>query len=80
MSLPKSWEVEIRSNGETILTIGSWGLCGIENISDHADLVRNCAENLVSFIGPENPEPFICETDNKSVVVGRRVTDCGGGV
>jgi len=58
MAIPKSWEVEIRISGESILTIGSWGLSGIDNISDHADLVRHCADHLHAFIGPE-------ETDNK---------------
>jgi len=59
MPIPESWEVEIRMSGETILTIGSWGLSGIENISDHADLVRHCADHLNAFIGAE-------ETDNQA--------------
>lgn len=54
MGIPETWEVEIRVDGETILTIGSGGrLCGVENIEDHADLVRHCAEHLNCFIGQE---------------------------
>jgi hypothetical protein len=47
----QSWEVEVRVNGETILTIGNNHLCGIEDIDSHADVVRTCAEHLSSFIG-----------------------------
>jgi hypothetical protein len=64
MEMPESWEVEIRLKGEAILTIGSWGLCGVGNIADHADLVRHCAEHLNSFIGTEEATPFFDGTDN----------------
>jgi len=60
MSIPESWEIEIRTSGNTILTIGSWGLSGIENITDYADLVRHCANHLYAFIGTE-------ETDSADV-------------
>jgi hypothetical protein len=49
--MSKTWEVEIRVNGETILTLGSSHLSGIENIDDYANDVRNCAQHLLSFIG-----------------------------
>lgn len=64
------WEVEIRVNGDSILTIASWGLAGVENIEDHADRVRACAEHLMSFIGTGEPTPcFGCGDDPE-------VTDC----
>jgi len=55
MSLPESWEVEIRVNCDTILTIGSWGVSGVENMDPYADLIRHCAKHLLAFIGPEEP-------------------------
>lgn len=60
-----SWEVELRVNGEPVLTIGQgeiggW-LSGVPNIEDHADLVREAADHLRSFIGPPDPQPcFFC--------------------
>jgi hypothetical protein len=46
------WEVSVSINGENVLTIGHDHLSGIENIDDYADEVRNCAQHLLSFIGP----------------------------
>lgn len=55
MSEPvQSWEVEVRINGETILTIGGLGaahIAGIENIDEYAETVREVAKHLESFIG-----------------------------
>ena len=54
--MSKTWEVEIRVNGDTVLTLGSSHLSGIENIDDYVDDVRNCAQHLLSFIGdPDSP-------------------------
>lgn len=58
---PRYWEVEIRVCGERILTIGHEHLSGLADIDKYADVVRTCAEHLMSFIGPEEPPPcFAC--------------------
>lgn len=49
-----SWEVEVRINGETILTIGGLGaahVAGVENIDEYAETVRQAAAHLESFVG-----------------------------
>jgi hypothetical protein len=51
MKAVQHWGVDIRINGERVLTIESNSLSGIENISDFADTVRECAEHLLAFIG-----------------------------
>lgn len=56
MSKPpvQSWEVEVRINGETVLTIGGLGaahVSGIENIDEYAETVRQAAAHLESFVG-----------------------------
>jgi len=52
----QSWEVSVSVNGETILTIGHSHLCGVENISDYAGDVRNCAQHLLALVGEEDTE------------------------
>jgi hypothetical protein len=47
----KHWEVEVRVNGESVLTIGHNHLSGADNIDDYANEVRECAYHLLSFIG-----------------------------
>ncbi len=47
----QGWAVTVNVNGNPILTIGHNDLSGIENIDDYADIVRNCARHLLSFIG-----------------------------
>lgn len=59
----KSWEVEIRINGESVLTIGGKAaahVAGIENIVDYADTVRDAAQHLISFIGMPIPNCEMC--------------------
>lgn len=56
--LVQHWAVEVRVNGEAILTIESNNnLCGVANIDDYADVVRTCARHLSSFIGPDRQSP-----------------------
>jgi len=59
---PSRWEVEVRVDGERVLTIGSHGyLCGYHDIDRFGDAVRAAAEHLKSFIGSGEPEPcFAC--------------------
>jgi hypothetical protein len=54
------WGVDIRINGERVLSIESNSLSGIENISDYADTVRTCAEHLLAFIGNNSRSPVAC--------------------
>jgi hypothetical protein len=63
MSNPKNWEVEIRADGETILTIGSSHLSGTEDIDAYADIVRTCAQHLLSFIGAVKDPANVSESD-----------------
>lgn len=49
----ETWEVTVSVNGESILTIGSSHLSGVDNIDDYADRIRDCALHLRSFIGDE---------------------------
>lgn len=58
---PRSWAVTVAVDGEDILTLSSTGLCGLENIQDYADVIRNCGEHLLAFIGPADVEPFIVD-------------------
>jgi hypothetical protein len=59
LATSKTWEVEIRINGESVLTLGSSHLSGIENISDYAADIENCAVHLLSFIGRHVPARFV---------------------
>jgi hypothetical protein len=49
----QAWGVTVSVNGADVLTIGHNHLAGIENIDDYADVVRSCAQHLLSFIGGE---------------------------
>ena len=54
MTKVQSWEVEVRVNGDSVLTIGGEGaahIAGIENIDDYARTVETCAHHLLAFIG-----------------------------
>ncbi len=53
----RTWEVEIRVNGTDILTIGNTHLCGISNIDDYAETVREAARHLLAFIGSPDAPP-----------------------
>lgn len=53
-SSPVTWEVEIRVNGESHLTIGSNHLAGDPNVNE--EIVEKCARHLLSFIGRPTPE------------------------
>lgn len=57
-----SWEVEVRINGESILTIGDRMLTGKPEFSEaEADRIRDCAAQLTAFIGPKKPKLCACE-------------------
>jgi len=47
------WGVDIRINGERVLTIESNCLSGIDNIDDYRETVIECARHLLAFIGAE---------------------------
>jgi hypothetical protein len=57
------WSVSVSVNGDEILTIESEWLSGVPNIDEYADAVRNCAQHLLAFIGPADPEPFFIPED-----------------
>lgn len=57
------WAVRVSVNGEQVLCIESEWLSGIPDIDKHADIVRTCAEHLLAFIGPKDPEPFIIDDE-----------------
>jgi hypothetical protein len=53
--MPKNWSVTVTADGEDILRLSSGGLCGREDISNFAPIVRECANHLLAFIGPPQP-------------------------
>lgn len=71
------WGVDIRVNGERVLTIESNCLSGIDNISDYADTVRECAHHLLAFIGDGVAEPQntmeLDTTPNKPMVSASQI-------
>ncbi|WP_321814615.1 MULTISPECIES: hypothetical protein [unclassified Paraburkholderia] len=52
----QGWAVTVNVNTVDILTIGHNSLSGIDNISDFAEVVRNCAKHLMGFIGDDRTE------------------------
>lgn len=52
------WGVDIRINGERVLTIESNCLSGIDNIDDYRETVIECARHLLAFIGEDKPKPI----------------------
>jgi len=71
------WGVDIRVNGECVLTIESNCLSGIDNIADYADTVRECAHHLLAFIGDGVAEPQdtmeLDPTPNKPMVSASQI-------
>lgn len=47
------WGVDVRIDGERVLTIESNSLSGIDNIDKYKETVKECAYHLLSFIGGE---------------------------
>jgi len=56
---PKAWEVEVRLDGQSIITIGRSHLCGLSDIEPYGDVIRECAGHLLAFIG-KAPQPGHC--------------------
>ena len=80
--LVQHWGVDIRVNGELVLTIESNCLSGIDNIADYADTVRECAHHLLAFIGDGVAEPLntmeLDTTPNKPMVSASQIAaECG---
>lgn len=49
----QTWSVTVMATGEDVLTIGHNHLAGVENIDEYADVVRQCADHLLAFIGTQ---------------------------
>lgn len=47
----ETWAVSVDVNAETILTIGSNHLSGVNNIEDYRQTIINCAKHLLAFVG-----------------------------
>ena len=56
MTMGKGWAVEVSRWGETIVTIEENCLSGRDISDEDADLIRGCAEHLLSFVGPRPAE------------------------
>ena len=70
------WGVEVRRNGETLVTIESNCLSGKPEFSEvEADVIRECADHLHAFIGPRSTqEPqTVCEWRDISTAPERGV-------
>jgi len=52
------WEVEVRINGESVLTIGTDHIAGRELTDEECAAVRTCGEHLISFAGPSESSAF----------------------
>lgn len=82
------WAVSIDVNGETVLTIGHNHLSGADDIDRHADVVRNCAQHLLAFIGGDErptPSPMVTEEEiarvlAEHIVVSDSTLKAAGGV
>ncbi|MDD5693564.1 MAG: hypothetical protein PHU86_03785 [Patescibacteria group bacterium] len=46
-------EVSVNVNGQTILTISSQHLSGIENIDEYKDVIIDLADSLLMFVGTD---------------------------
>jgi hypothetical protein len=57
------WRVVVSINGEEVLAIEPEMLAGIPDIDKYDDAIRTAAMHLISFIGPEEPEPFFIDDD-----------------
>lgn len=76
----QGWEVEVRINGTTALTIGHNHLSGMVNIDEFSDVVENCAHHLLAFIGrplglagvaqPSLPRKLTAENGAKAALIG----------
>lgn len=51
VSQQKHWAVSVFSDGETVLTIESNCVCGRDLSDDDKQLVRDCAQHLLAFVG-----------------------------
>ena len=55
----QGWSVSVEVDAETILTIGHNSLSGIDDFTDaQAQVIRNCAEHLLAFIGSPRATPI----------------------
>ncbi len=70
MSDGATWEVEVRVNGETHLTIGHNHLAGDPEINE--DIVENCAQHLLAFIGRATPPAAPAGGESKEARSARR--------
>ena len=51
--MSQNWQVEVRINGESVLIISEGSVSGVDNIIDYDAEIRECANNLLGFIGQE---------------------------
>lgn len=52
----KHWGVDIRVNGERVLTIESICLSGVDDIAKYREVIQGCAHHLLGFIGDGKPD------------------------
>ncbi|WP_345815336.1 DUF551 domain-containing protein [Paraburkholderia sp. PREW-6R] len=57
------WSVTVNVNAQDILMIGHNSLSGIDNIEDFAQVVRDCAEHLLSFIGKPEESAVVLDDE-----------------
>jgi hypothetical protein len=71
------WRVEVKTHDGTLVAIEPGMLAGKGELSPtEEDVIRECAEHLLGFVGPSEPAPcFLCgrsgeiETDNNGPIV-----------
>jgi hypothetical protein len=65
------WSVTVSRNGDDVVTIANTHLSGRAELSDEdRRVIRMAGEHLLSFVGPEEPTPFIISDDDDSEAVG----------
>lgn len=55
----RHFRIAVSVNGDEVIAIETEMLAGVPNVDEYAEEIRYAAQSLLSFIGTENPEPFL---------------------
>jgi hypothetical protein len=74
--MPQGWCVRVSVFNDLVLSISERELCGRDLSADDEDLIRGCAEHLLSFVGqkqpalPALPAPFDAQAQDATALRG----------
>jgi hypothetical protein len=73
------WAVEVRRHGDVVVCIEDRMLAGRDLSEEDADLIRGCAQQLLSFVGPKKVKVCACPgyADVKGPYPSGFCKDCG---